>query len=93
LLRASPFSNPSAAALSCVRNRRSATSPILLINYWLNNYHSLVTDARTINSYDVLARYLARCRQERGQLPNFVAVNFFNEGDVFRAVDALNGWR
>jgi hypothetical protein len=32
-----------------------------------------------------------RCRQERGRIPNYVAVNFFDEGDVFRAVDQLNG--
>ena len=34
---------------------------------------------------------LRRCTKERGQLPNFVAVNFYNEGDLFSAVDKLNG--
>jgi hypothetical protein len=24
-------------------------------------------------------------------LPNFIAVNFYNEGDLFRVVDELNG--
>lgn len=35
--------------------------------------------------------YLLRCRKERGQIPNYVAVNFFRDGDLFRAIDQLNG--
>ena len=78
--------------MSCAHNRGSTASPVLLINYWLtNDYRSLVTDARAINSYDVLSPFVARCRQERGMLPNYIAVNFYNEGDLFRVVDELNG--
>lgn len=86
-----PFSNPTVADLSCARNRGSPSSPLLLVNYWLNNYQALVSDARKINAHDRLWPYLMRCRQERGRIPNYVAVNFFDEGDVFRAVDQLNG--
>ena len=86
-----PFTNPTVADLSCDRKRGTAGSPLLLVNYWLANFGSLVTDARKINALGVLGPYLARCKQERGMLPNFVAVNFFNEGDLFRAVDQLNG--
>ena len=31
------------------------------------------------------------CREERGQIPNFVAVNFVILGDLFAVVDELNG--
>ena len=87
-----PFGSTTAADLSCAHNRGSTSSPILLINYWLtNDYRSLVTDARAINSYDVLSPFVAGCRQERGMLPNYIAVNFYNEGDLFRVVDELNG--
>jgi uncharacterized membrane protein HdeD (DUF308 family) len=86
-----PFTNPTAADLSCVRNRGSAGSPLLLLNYWLSNLHQVVTDARKINAYDVLWPYLEKCRKERGMIPNYVAVNYYNEGDVFRAIDRLNG--
>ena len=87
-----PFGSSTAADLSCAHNRGSTSSPILLINYWLtNDYRSLVTDARAINSYDVLSPFVARCRQERRMLPNYVAVNFYNEGDLFRVVNELNG--
>jgi hypothetical protein len=87
-----PYSNPTAADLSCRRERGSASSPLLLLNYWLGNgFRSLVTDARAINAYDVLSPYVSRCREERGRIPNFVAVNFYDEGDLFRVVDELNG--
>jgi hypothetical protein len=39
----------------------------------------------------VLGPYLAKCAAERGTRPNFVAVNYFDQGDLFRAVDELNG--
>ena len=32
-----------------------------------------------------------QCRQERGQIPNFVAVNFLDIGDTIAVVDRLNG--
>jgi hypothetical protein len=87
-----PFGSFSKADLSCAPNRGLPSSPILLINYWLtNDYRTLVTDSRKINPYAVLWPFVARCQQERGMLPNYVAVNFYNEGDVFRVVDQLNG--
>jgi hypothetical protein len=86
-----PFTNPTAADLRCDRLRGTAASPLLLVNYWLANFRSLITDARTINALPVLGPYLDRCRTERGMLPNFVAVNYFDQGDLFRAIDQLNG--
>ena len=87
-----PYSNPSAADLSCRLNRGSASNPLFLVNNWLSGFGSLVTNARKVNAYAVLDPYLQRCREERGRIPNFVAVNYFNEPDVFRAVDHLNGF-
>ena len=86
-----PFSNPTPASLSCRLNRGSPTSPLFLVNYWLSGFQSLVSNARNINAYDKLWPYLQRCEEERHHLPNFVAVNYYNEGNVFRAVDELNG--
>lgn len=86
-----PYSNPTAADLSCSLNRGLASNPLLLVNNWLSNFGSLVSDAETVNSYDTLLPYLTRCRQARGRIPNYVAVNFYNQGDLFRVVDRLNG--
>jgi hypothetical protein len=86
-----PYSNPTVASLTCTRNRGTASSPLLLLNYWLSGFGSLVSNARTINAYRVLAPYAEQCRQERDMIPNFVAVNFYDQGDLFRVVDELNG--
>lgn len=78
-------------SLSCRLNRGTASHPLFMVNYWLNNYRRLITDAQTINAFDRLYPYLRRCEQERDHLPNFVAVNFYNEGDLLRVVNRLNG--
>jgi hypothetical protein len=85
-------SNPAVASLSCGLNRSSAGNPLFLVNYWLNDVRSLATDARRINAYDMMRPYVQRCRNERGRLPNYVAVNFYDQGDVFRVVERLNGF-
>ncbi len=87
-----PYTNPTAADLSCALNRGSASNPLLLINDWLSGFTSLVTNARQVNAYDVLDPYVQKCRRQRDRIPNYVAVNFFNEPDVFRVVDQLNGF-
>ena len=38
----------------------------------------------------VLLDRARRCMRESGHLPNFVAVDFYDVGDVFAVVDALN---
>jgi hypothetical protein len=48
-------------------------------------------DAKVANAYDVLYGRAVQCQQEAGQLPNFLAVDFYEQGDLFAAVRALNG--
>jgi hypothetical protein len=87
-----PYENPTVADLSCLLERGSPTDPILLVNHWLGGFTSLVTDARTVNARAVLLPELQRCARERGQLPNFVAVNYYDQGDLFPVIDTLNGF-
>lgn len=76
--------------LSCARNRGTDKSQLLLINNWLNNFDRIVTGADQVNAYDSLYPRMLRCQKERGMIPNFVAVNYYNRGDLFRVVNALN---
>jgi hypothetical protein len=52
----------------------------------------LVSDAQSVNAFAALTQYLDTCRRQRGQIPKYVAVNYFDKGDVFNAVDHLNGF-
>jgi hypothetical protein len=88
-----PYKNPTLDDLTCDLNRGSSDDPLFMINNWLSGFTSLVSNARRANAYPQLKPYAERCEQERGQIPNFVAVNYYNEGSLFRVVDQLNGIR
>ncbi|XAS77686.1 hypothetical protein V3G39_06495 [Dermatophilaceae bacterium Sec6.4] len=77
--------------LSCARNRGTDKSQLLLVNNWLNHFDAIISDAAQVNAYDSLYPRIVRCRRERGMIPNFVAVNYYSQGDLFKVVDALNG--
>jgi hypothetical protein len=86
-----PYDNPRRAALSCSLERGSAENSILLVNHWVDGVGSLVRDARRVNAENVLLPEMRECEKERGQLPNFVAVNYYTLGALFAVVDQLNG--
>ncbi|WP_344044193.1 hypothetical protein [Nocardioides panacihumi] len=93
-----PFLFRSPAALidgsdTCAHNRGEADAPLLLVNHWVTDKSAEVTNAARVNAHDVLAARVASCREQRGMLPNFVAVDFYDRGDLFGVVDDLNGLR
>ena len=49
------------------------------------------SDARIVNAYDFLLDRARRCEAIRGLLPNLVAVDFYDRGDLVAVVDELNG--
>jgi hypothetical protein len=62
----------------------------VLVNHWLNNADRRVTDAQRVNAADVLGPRLDECVAQRGHV-NQVAVDFYDQGDLFAEVDRLNG--
>jgi hypothetical protein len=64
----------------------------LLFNHWVTTDPlPLPSDAAKVNAYEPLMRRAGTCRRIRRHRPNLVAVNFYEQGDVFGAVDRLNG--
>lgn len=86
-----PFLFRSAEEFSCEAFRGQPDSPLFLVNHWVSSTTSRVTNAATVNASDVLLTRLRECEQERGRLPNYVAVDFYDRGDLFESVDDLNG--
>ncbi len=79
---------------SCRRNRGPEGAPLFLVNHWITTDPvPLPSNARQVNAYDPLLHRLRECRRIRGHIPNLVAVDFYRQGDLFRAVAALNGTR
>jgi hypothetical protein len=86
-----PYTFPTVESFSCDPNRGPDDAPLLLLNHWLSGFTSLVTDAQLVNARDVLLPRAEQCQDERGSIPNFVAVNYVALGDVYDVVDELNG--
>jgi hypothetical protein len=59
---------------------------------WLGTALGLPSEdgAKQVNRYDVLYGRAKGCWDETGDKPNFVAVDFYEHGDLFRVVNALN---
>jgi hypothetical protein len=95
IMQETPFLFRSVAALeapaSCEPNRGGTAGSLLLINHWVDTPPlPLVSIARRVNVHDFLAPRVARCREQRGMLPNVVAVDFYREGAAAQVVDELN---
>ncbi|NPC96222.1 hypothetical protein HOQ23_05475 [Nocardioides sp. zg-DK7169] len=86
-----PYSFESPKDFSCELFRGRAVAPLFLVNHWLSNFTTRVANAQRVNAEDVLLPRLEKCWRERGQIPNFVAVDHYNLGDVQGAVDEING--
>jgi hypothetical protein len=83
------FKDPS--QLSCAPNRGDPDASLFLVNHWITDRRRSVARAEEINARDVLLPRLEQCEEERGLLPNFVAVDHYDRGDLLGAVDSLNG--
>jgi hypothetical protein len=78
---------------SCEPNRGDTGKPFFLLNHWITRASPSRVDAAILNDYDFLLDRALKCAEERGQIPNFVGVNFYLNGDVFEVIDELNGVR
>ena len=75
---------------SCELNRGSADNPLFLVNHWLGNPVANSWTAEIANGAEILQERAAECEAVRGRLPGVVAVDFYELGDLFTVVDALN---
>lgn len=87
-----PYGFKEPAEFSNKPNRGGTTGSLLLMNHWIETTPTpLPSNAEIVNAYDFLLARARACQQERGMIPNLVAVDFYRSGDLMRVVDALNG--
>ena len=87
VMQETPYHFGTAAALgaddSCRPNRGGTAGSLLLVNHWVDTSPApRTTIAAEVNAPGFLLPRLARCRAERGLVPNVVAVDFYRQGDV-----------
>lgn len=88
-----PFAHDDLAALqdpsSCILNRGAADLPLFLVNHWIGAPAEENADVANVAS--VMDERVRRCAAERERVPNVVAVDFVDHGDVVDVVAGLNG--
>jgi hypothetical protein len=84
-----PYQATRPSELSCRRFRGLQDSPLLLINHWIATFPPSPVRNQRIGG-PTLRRRLADCERDREQLPNLVAVDFYERSDVLRIAQALN---
>jgi hypothetical protein len=75
---------------SCDRNRGDRDAPLFLLNHWVQRIAPDRVDAVDVNRRAAIVDRARECQRARGRLPNYIAVNFYNIGDLMPAVDTLN---
>jgi hypothetical protein len=92
-----PFSFTSPAQLqtpeSCRPNRGGTKPPLFLVNSWVETYPPNPRNADVVNQIPFLVERARRCERIRDRVPNFLAVDFVERGDVVGAAEVLNGLR
>jgi hypothetical protein len=62
------------------------------MNHWIESTPApRPSNAKLVNTRDVLVARARECRRTRGKLPNVLAVDFAATGDVVEAAAVLNG--
>ena len=79
------------APSSCMRNRGSPANPLFQLNHWIEKMPRSPKTAAQVNSYDFLYGRAKMCDRKRDLLANWLAVDFWEEGDLFGVAQKLNG--
>jgi hypothetical protein len=79
------------AKASCDENRGEPDNPLFQINHWVEAIPRSPKTAARVNSFDFLHDRARSCDRERDLLANLVAVDFWEQGDLFEVTNALNG--
>jgi len=78
------------ADLSCQPNRGDPKNSLFILNHFLTYPIALPHLAERVNWNPSFADRVEACTRAGGQRPNFVAVDFYDIGDLFVVVGALN---
>lgn len=88
-----PYGPSSAEDLSCDLNRGATDNDLFLVNHWVNDALGLpsASNAALVNAAEILQARAEQCQAQWDHAPNFLVVDFYEEGDLLAVVDALNG--
>jgi uncharacterized membrane protein HdeD (DUF308 family) len=89
--RTSQLTDAASLEASCRPSRGTPDAPLFLVNHWINTDPApRPSNASIVNAYEPLLRRARTCASTRKHSVNLLAVDFYERGDLFRVVDALN---
>lgn len=85
-----PYAAKTPDDLGCEHGRGDRDAPLFVLNHFLTAPFASVELARSVNFNPFLIERAHRCEAETGRLPNVIAVDYYEEGDLLDAVRTLN---
>lgn len=86
-----PFAVKQPAGFTCSVGRGQAGNDLFVLNHFLTNPIGSAKQASLVNFNPLLLDRALQCQTERQHLPNLIAVDFYDLGDVLAVTDTLNG--
>ena len=88
-----PLRAKKVSQLKCRRERGDADSPIAMINHWADTFPPNRSANKPFQRRSVIVDRAHRCARKLGVTVNLIAVDHYEQGDLFEAVAVLNGER
>ena len=86
------YSNRAPSDFSCAVLRGSRDHGLFLMNHFLTNPLASAALSEMVNHNPLLVDRARQCQTESGFLPNFVALDFVEIGDLAETTETLNGF-
>ena len=85
-----PYAAQTADDFSCDLLRGDAAHPFFLVNHFLTRPSARVELAEEVNHDPLLSARIDQCADEAGRAVSWVAVDFYDVGDLLAAVERMN---
>ena len=92
VMQETPYSFREPSQFTSIPNRGGTSGSLFLLNHWIDTPPSPKPSmAEKVNAYDFLLKRAKATQEQRGLLPNLIAVDFYLTGNLFDVVNTLNG--
>ena len=79
------------AYFNCELTRGNLSSSLRWLDHYVTDPISSESASNATNQVPVIVERADNCTEQWGQIPNFIAVDFWEQGDIVLAVETLNG--
>jgi hypothetical protein len=84
------FKVSNSGSFDCDLNRGKKENSLFIMNHFVTKFWNRKANNLKANEYDFIISRAQKCHKARGKRPNFIAVDFYESGDLIKAVKTLN---